>query len=141
MPANPYQQAEWAAVDSADPVELVVLLYEKALSSISQARECVERKDIAGRSRSIQSAVNCIVELVQSLDMHGQPEMAGRLLELYVYALDRLREANFQQSAGPLTEAESVLSTLAQAWRECQAKLRQETKLTSVGSLSEALAG
>jgi flagellar secretion chaperone FliS len=134
MTANPYQQPEWAAIDSADPLELVVLLYEKALRSMAQAHLAIERNDIALRSRSIQSAVDCVAELVHSLDRSAQPELAGRLLELYVFTLDRLREANFQQSLVPLAEAERVFSTLGQAWRECHAKLQAGSALATIAT-------
>lgn len=140
MYANPYQQTEWSAVDAADPLELVILLYEKTLVSLSQARRCLEERDIAGRVRALQTACDCVMELVRSLDHHGQPEMTRRLLELYVFALDRMQAANFEQKVGPLNEAWTVLSTLAQAWRECRLKLQTEQAFTAAEA-HQVLAG
>jgi len=124
--ANPYEQWQWAAVDAADPLELVVLLFEKALKSVRQAQRSLVLGDVYGRARAIQVATDCVIELVQSLDRNRQPELAGRLLQLYAYVLDRLREANFRQQTKPLAEAEQVLTTLAEGWRECHARLQSE---------------
>jgi flagellar protein FliS len=131
MTATPYEQPEWSAVDAADPLELVILLYEKSLRSVGEARRCLERGDIIGRVRALQSAVDCVLELVRSLNHPGQPELSRRLLELYVFVLDRMQEGNFRQQAEPLCQAENVLSTLLLGWRECQVRLQAEASATS----------
>lgn len=124
MAANPYEQSRWAAVEAADPLELVLLLFIRVLECVARARQAIAERDIPGRAHAIQGAMACVIELTQSLDRNQQPELTQNLVELYAFVLDRLREANFRQQTGPLDDAEPVLRTLMEAWTECRARLQ-----------------
>jgi flagellar secretion chaperone FliS len=103
---------------SADPLELVHLLYEAAIESVRDARRHLAAGEIAGRSRAITKAFHILQELMSSLDRERGGEISARLAGLYDYMQKRLLEANFQQADGPLTEVLGLLATLAEAWRE-----------------------
>ena len=47
--ANRYQEV---GVNTSTPVHLVVMLYDAAIRSLEEARNCMERKDISGRGRA-----------------------------------------------------------------------------------------
>ena len=100
---------------SASPVELVKMLYEGAIESAGQARECLRLGDIAGRARAVSRATAIVGELAQSLQP-AAPELERNLRRLYDYALNRLLEGNATQAELPFLEAERVLSTLLEAW-------------------------
>ena len=134
MAANPYEQARWAAVEAAAPLELVLLLFTRALECVARARQALAEGDIPGRAHAIQGAMDCVVELARSLNRDEQPALTQSLAELYVFVLDRLREANFRQKAGPLDDAEPVLRTLLEAWTECRARLQSVAPRTALDS-------
>jgi flagellar protein FliS len=107
---------------SADPLELVRMLYQGASHAVRQARHALAEGDIAGRSRAISNAYDILAELVGSLDRERGGEIAVRLAHLYDYLQRRLLDANFQQADAPLAEVLSLLATLAEAWDGAQAQ-------------------
>ncbi len=105
---------------TADPVGLVRILYRTAIDRIREAREHLEKGDIAARSKAIFVASQAISELNCSLDYAAGGELSHRLAQLYEYIVRRLLEANFQQSAEPLNETLGLLTTLFEAWQSIQ---------------------
>jgi flagellar secretion chaperone FliS len=101
---------------SADPIELVNLLYQACTGAVREARHHLASGEIAARSRSITKASEILIELAASLDHERGGAISQRLGQLYDYMLRRLTEANFQQSDAPLAEVLGLLCTLAEAW-------------------------
>jgi flagellar protein FliS len=117
MPTSAYDTYLENRVLSADPIELVRILYRLAIDRIREAREHLEKGDIAGRSKAISVASEALMELNVSLDHEVGGELSRRLAQLYEYIVWRLLEANVQQSAEPLNEALRLLTTLLEAWQ------------------------
>jgi flagellar secretion chaperone FliS len=105
---------------SADPVELVQILYEAAIGAVERARGHLKNGDIAARSREISQAQVVLIELASSLNRDAEPGLAQNLVELYDYMTRRLIEANFRQEEPPLTEVSKLLATLLEGWIECR---------------------
>jgi flagellar secretion chaperone FliS len=101
---------------SANPVELVNLLYQAAIGAVREARYHLAEGRIAERSHQINKAFEILVELETSLDHDRGGEISRRLAVLYDYMRRRLLDANMQQSEPPLTEVLGLLSTLSEAW-------------------------
>jgi flagellar protein FliS len=102
---------------SADPVELIQLLYEGAVDSIVNARTHLASGDIAQRAAAISKCMNILAELHASLDRQNGGEISRNLARLYEYMQVRLLDANVQQADGPLAEVLQLLENLAEAWR------------------------
>ena len=107
-------------VYSADPLELVRMLYAGAIESVRSAREHLAARRIAERSAAISRAVAIIGELDGSLNHEVGGTLSRRLADLYGYMRGRLFEANLRQSDGPLAETEALLGTLAEAWQKLE---------------------
>jgi flagellar protein FliS len=101
---------------SADPMELVRMLYQAAIGAVRTARHSLEAGDIAARSHSINKAYAIVAELQTSLDHERGGDLAARLDGLYDYLRRKLVEANFNQSDAGLAEVLSLLSNLAEGW-------------------------
>jgi len=101
---------------SAEPLELVRLLYRRAIACVREAREHVKSENIPERCRAISRAYEALSELVSSLRAETAPDLVRSLREIYCYMQQRLLDANFQQSDPPLAETLGLLSTLAEAW-------------------------
>ena len=101
---------------SASPIELIRLLYKRAISSVRDAREHLRAGRIAERSAAINKAYAVLLTLTESLRPEDAPEIAARLGALYDYMQRQLIEANFKSADAPLAEVLSLLSTLAEAW-------------------------
>jgi flagellar secretion chaperone FliS len=122
---------------SANGVELVLILYRSALESLDQARTCLRRGDIAGRSKAISKAVAVLMELTGSVNREHGGEMAANLIELYDYMQRRLLEANIHQLDEPLAETGRLLGTLLEAWAQGPAAELAATGETAPVPLSE----
>lgn len=121
-------------IDSADPVELVRMLYRGAMSAVSNARMHLAGGEIPQRSAAITKAIEILTELNGSLDHRNAPELSLRLAELYDYLQRRLLDANFRQADQPLAEVLKLLETLAEAWNALpapRAAVRESIPYTS----------
>jgi flagellar protein FliS len=112
---------------SADPVELVGMLYQAAITAVAEARRHLAEGEIALRARSISKVCDILVELNISLDHQRGGEISVRLSQLYGYMHRRLVEANFQQADAPLAEVANLLSTLMEGWSGVKAGLTPES--------------
>lgn len=123
MSQNPEQAYLESRVYTANPAELIQLLYEAALESIQQGIEAFGLGDIVGRSRAITRATSCIMELAGSLNVAAGGELGVRLAVLYEYMLHQLLEANVRQDSGPLRDCERVANSLLEGWTAALAQL------------------
>ena len=113
MPKDNYLESR---VLSADPVELIHLLYEHALHQVGCARAALAAQDIIARSKAITKALEVIGELEGSLDYSAGGAISVNLAKLYRYIRRRLVEGNVNREDAPLAEAESLLGTLGEGW-------------------------
>jgi flagellar protein FliS len=107
---------------SADPIELIRLLYQAAAGAVRDARHQLAAGEIAARSRSITKACEILMELTGSLDHERGGEISQKLAQLYGYMTRRLVEANCQQNDAPLSDVLGLLSTLSEAWNGLKAE-------------------
>lgn len=106
------------AVKTANPLQLVVMLYDAAILSLQKARNHIERKDIEGRSKALNHCISIISELQACLNLKEGGEIARSLDRLYDYMKRRIFKANVEQIIQPLEEIEGILENLCSAWRE-----------------------
>ena len=92
--ANRYREV---AIKTANPIQLIVILYDGAIQSLQEAREHIKRKDIANRSRCLNRSVAIISELQASLNFNVGGDIAGSLDRLYTYMKQRIFEASVEQ--------------------------------------------
>jgi|YNPBryBLVA2012_1023415.scaffolds.fasta_scaffold00048_30 flagellar protein FliS len=105
---------------SADPLELIRILYQAALEAVAEARRCLAEGDIPGRSRQISRAHGILTELALSINHEAGGALSRSLAELYDYMQRRLIEAHLNQSDPPLSEVAGLLGTLLEGWRQCR---------------------
>jgi flagellar protein FliS len=102
---------------SADPLELVRMLYGGAIEAVETARDRLAVGDIKGRAAAVSKAVAILSALAWSLNHGPAPALSAKLAALYDYMQRRLLEANFRQADEPLAEVLSLLQTLAHGWK------------------------
>ena len=123
-------------VTSADPHELVSMLFNGAIKSISEAKTHLQNKDIAARGKAISKAIAIIDEgLKISLDDKLGGELAQNLKALYEYMCHRLLTASIKNEVAPLDEVIGLLNELSEAWSSI--KPQAAVKTTTDGMLSK----
>ena len=118
MPVTAQDAYLESRVLTADPLELVRMLYRAAVDATRRSRAHLAGGRIAERSREICRAMALISELSGSLDHTKGGTLSARLADLYDYLQRRLLEANARQKAEPLAEVESLLTTLLAGWEQ-----------------------
>lgn len=113
-------------VSSADPHQLILMLFDGALLSVNSAAAAIEGKDNPAKIRHITKAIEIItMGLKASLDSSGG-ELTDRLSALYDYMGVRLALANAQSNVAPLIEVSGLLRDLREAWAQISDATRDE---------------
>jgi len=109
-----------AAVRGANPVRLVICLYQQAIEDLRRAVIALEKGAVETRTREINHALMVIGQLQGSLDMEQGGEVARNLERFYCLVRASLLEAQVKQSAGILEKQISQLATVHEAWLEVE---------------------
>ncbi|ANI82459.1 MULTISPECIES: flagellar export chaperone FliS [Kosakonia] len=108
-----------SAVLSASPHQLVVLLFDGALSAMKKAAILIEQGDIPGKGRALSQAINIITNgLRAGLNHEAGGEISANLDSLYDYMTRRLLQANLHNDLSAIDEVSKLLSNIADAWKE-----------------------
>jgi flagellar protein FliS len=123
---------------TASPGQLVLMLYDGALRSLSLAREALTRPPEDLRryeviNNQLLKAQQIIAELQGGLNLEaGDGKFAREMNRLYDYFNQRLFEANLRKEAAPVIEVERLLSELRNAWAQM---LREQSVASDEGSI------
>ena len=123
-------------VDAANPVELIVMLYEGAIVSCYSAIPYVQKNDYPNKSHFIFKAIRIIqCGLRMSLNKQEGGEMAETLDALYIYMNNLLIKANIDNTTAPIHEVIKLLTELRGAWEAIShtdaANVRKKPSLAS----------
>jgi flagellar protein FliS len=113
--ATKYQHSQ---VTHADPVHLILMLYDGALARLAQAKQRIHERNHLQAGLAVSKAQAILAELRQSLNLEEGGEIASNLDRLYAYLHDRLVKVALDYRPEPLDEAARLLSELRPAWAE-----------------------
>jgi flagellar protein FliS len=112
-PAAAYKKA---SVDTAPPVEIIVMLYRRAVLSAQLAAKAIEDKQLEKAHNNLVRSQQIIVELQASLNREAGGEIADGLLSIYTYMYGALTEANLTKNANLTRQVAAMLESLLEAW-------------------------
>ena len=110
------RSAVQSEVDYASPHRIIQMLLEGALAKVAAAKGCIERSDIAEKSRQITWGMNIVHGLRTSLDPEKGGEIAVNLDSLYEYIGRKLLEANVNNNLELLDEVTQLLLEIKAGW-------------------------
>ncbi len=114
---NQYKQVGTrVGADSADPHQLIVMLFDGALEKIAVAKGAMERKEIELKGQKIARAIAIIDGLRASLDIERGGDIAANLDDLYDYMQRRLFDANAANNVSYLDEVAGLIQEIREAW-------------------------
>ena len=106
-------------VAGGDPHDLVLMLYDGAISAARQALGHMQAGRIAEKAAALSKATRIVDEgLKISLDRTAGGQLAQRLSDLYEYMTMRLLQANLRNDVSGLTEVLALLEDLRGAWAQ-----------------------
>jgi flagellar protein FliS len=103
-------------VQSATPLELVVMLYDGAIRFLDATRSAIERRDIAARRDALSRALAIISELQSTLNIEQGGEVAASLDRLYDYANTRLLDVALRNDVTAIDDVKKIFSILRDGW-------------------------
>jgi flagellar secretion chaperone FliS len=113
-----YQQANFF---TADPLKLVIMCYDGAISSLKQACESYTAKDYPAKGRAVRKALDILHELNASLDMEKGGEIAGNLRALYLFMTQAVTEADLKRDLEVFGRVIHMLEELEAQWKDLSA--------------------
>ena len=113
-------------ITTADPHRLTLMLMQGALDRMAYAKGCMERKDLAGKSEHLSRVSAILLNLRDTLDLNVGGEVAQNLYALYEFMVQRLLDANVQNSLQIMDEVINLLLPIKTAWASIPEDAKQE---------------
>lgn len=108
-----------SAVMSASQQQLVIMLFDGALSALIRARLFLQDGNLQAKGMALSKAINIIENgLKVGLDEESKDELTQNLIALYAYMVRRLLQANLRNDASAIEEVENLLRNIADGWKE-----------------------
>ncbi len=116
---NPYQEYQSNQINTADPKQLIVMLYDGAIRFLDTAAGYMgDFRTYDKANNNLLRAQDILTELMVSLDMEKGGEIARNLLSLYIFMKKQLLEANMKKSAAEVKQISAMLKDLRDAWEQ-----------------------
>ena len=127
-----------SAVNSASPVQLIILLYDGAIGALATAKGQMQEMKFAEKGRLISKATGIIEGLRSVLDFERGGDISKNLNDLYEYMKHRLTIANLKNDQEGPAEVIRLLNELRSAWADLEGRDRAKAvaemnKLTQQG--------
>lgn len=113
------QQAEFD-VEGASPVQLVVMLYDKAAALLRQSVLYMDRDNMKAKGEALNRAVEIFCELQAVLNREEGGVVAQNLDAMYEFMIHSVTQANMNNDPQPLDGVLKVLDELRQGWKELE---------------------
>ncbi|MGC9195281.1 MAG: flagellar export chaperone FliS [Syntrophobacteraceae bacterium] len=112
--SNLYSQT---AIQTADPLQLIILCYDAAISDLKQAKELHQKSEMNEAYRSIRHAQDVITELLVGLDYERGGDIARDLNRIYNFVIRQLIGINSRKDVALYDELVRILSNLRDGWQ------------------------
>jgi len=117
-------------IQTANSVQVIVLLYDGAISSMRLAQEGMTTLNYQDKARFLDRALRVIGELSASLNMEEGGSIAKDLRRMYEYIQFELTQANLKNEPRRLEGPIRCLGVIREAWQDLAI---QGTKPQAVG--------
>ncbi len=107
------------SVDGANPHQLVRLLFDALIHSLSTARLALKHNDISTKGVEIGKSVRILEEgLITGLNLQDGGEISANLRGVYGYCVRALTQANLKNDDALLVEVIGLIEPIADAWKQ-----------------------
>ncbi len=118
--------------EGMDPEQLILLLFNGALSRLKLTREGIIEKDIKKRGENLSKAIAIISELNASVDSNMNDESTEFLRGLYTAILIELPKVSLDNNLRILERSEAYIQKLKEIWeKDVMGKTEQTAQKTA----------
>lgn len=111
---NAFRTYKQQGVLTANPLELVVMLYDGGIKQLKIASIAIEEKEYEQANNAMQKAQRIIMELMNSLDLRFP--IAKELMMLYEFMMREISSANAAKDTERVGDIIQLLNELKDAW-------------------------
>ncbi len=113
---NSYQQYKKHNVMMANPIELVIMLYNGAIKQLHLSEIAIGEKNLEAANEHLQSAQDIVMELMMGLDLSYS--IAQDLLKLYEFVHHEIVSVNASKDPAGIAPVIAIMSSLRDAWEQ-----------------------
>lgn len=111
---NAYEKYKTQEITTANPVGLIVMLYNGCIKRLKLARMAIEKKDYQDANVNLGRAEDIIEELMASLDL--KYKISGNLLSLYTFMYEEIVRINVSKNAEKIEPLLRIVCSLRDTW-------------------------
>lgn len=111
-----YKQVENSKILTQSPHELVGLMFSGVIKNLSEAKKHIENKNVPLKGKSIQRAIDLVLELKNSLDFEKGKEISVNLNDIYDFCIDEITLANIHSDSSKLETVIKLFLILNESW-------------------------
>jgi flagellar protein FliS len=119
-------------VATANNVQLIQMLFDGLLESLSTARGHIQHNNIAEKSKAVARASRIVIGLQGALDFEKGGDLASNLNELYSYVTRRLFHVNAHNDVVVLDEIHGLMREIRDAWEGVPSLVPASTRSTGL---------
>ncbi len=116
METPPTKSYKKLQVDTASPIALVIMLYDRAIALLNKAKGEISEKQYEAKGFTLDKVSEIVFELLTTLDKDKGGEIATSLADLYHFILREITKANSELNTESLDNAIKILSELRESW-------------------------
>ncbi len=113
-----YEQIKSQAAQYASPHQLVLMLFNGAIESLSVMLGAIDSKDIELRGKHITRSISIVNGLRDVLDLDDGGELAENLYSLYTYMASEIFQAGFRNDKEALIHIQQMLKDICESWEQ-----------------------
>jgi flagellar secretion chaperone FliS len=119
-PNNPRLAYRQAAVETATPLGLVVILYDLALEDFGKASAAIEVGDVEARTAAVHHGLSVLEQLQGRLDFDKGGDVARHLDRFYSMIRGKMLEAQMKCSRDIFQELTTLMMDMRRAWKQVE---------------------
>lgn len=114
---NSYASYKQAAVNTASPEKLLIMLFNGGIKFIHLAEQAIKAKDYTAANKWLLKVQDILVELINTLDMR-QGEISENLRRLYEFYLQEVVQVNLHKDSARLGPVLEFFILFRDTWTE-----------------------
>ncbi len=116
--AYAYKSNQNLSVMTADPMKLVIMIYEGGIKNLKATRSAMSEQNIEKRNKFIYKSQDFINELISGLNFDLGGEVAKNLYSLYEYFIWSLNMAIAKNAVSYVNSVLSNMEGLLESWKQ-----------------------
>jgi flagellar protein FliS len=121
---NPYNQYLENQLKTATPGKLLIMTYDAAIRFARTASEKMKEGKLDEQSTYIRKVQNILLELISSIDVKADTQLADNLHNLYAFKFDQLTHANIHDDHECIATSIDLLTEMRGVWAEAEMLVR-----------------